>query len=108
MKKLSDKIFLIFGIILVLYSYFVEPNRLEIKNYKIQDRELSGVKIVFASDFHIKPNQEKRLGKIVEMINAQNPDIVLYGGDFMSGHIEGLTMPIDKIAQEKEKEIMTV
>ena len=49
---------------------------LTVKHYKINDNTLKGIKIVFASDFHIKPNQTKRLSKVVEMINEQNPDIV--------------------------------
>ena len=48
-------------IILIVWTIFIEPNKLEVTNYKIQDKELSGIKIVFASDFHLKPNQQKRL-----------------------------------------------
>ena len=55
MKNLFLKIFLIIGILLAGYSYFIEPNKLEVTNYTIHDKELAGVKIVFASDFHIKP-----------------------------------------------------
>ena len=78
---------ILIGIILTLgiYSVFIEPNKLEITNYTIQDESLQGIKIVFASDFHIKPNQQKRLEKIVELINLQNPDLVLSAGDFVCG-----------------------
>ena len=65
------KILIIIGILLAGYSYFIEPNKLEVTNYTIQDKELSGVKIVFASDFHIKPYGQKRLEKVVETINEE-------------------------------------
>ncbi|MBE7709800.1 MAG: metallophosphoesterase [Cyanobacteria bacterium SIG32] len=95
------KILILIGIILTLgiYSVFVEPNKLEITNYTIQDESLQGIKIVFASDFHIKPNQQKRLEKIVELINLQNPDLVLSAGDFVCGHLKHTTMPPEDIAK---------
>ena len=94
---------LIVILLLAFYAFFIEPNALEINNYKIKDKDLAGLKIVYASDFHIKPHQNKQLKNIVEKINAQNPDLVLFGGDFVSGHIQGLSMPIDKIAAELGK-----
>ena len=81
------------------YSFFIEPNKLEVNKITIYDKELTGIKIVFVSDFHIKPHQQKRLEKIVETINEQQADIVLSAGDYVSGHSELLTMPIDKIAK---------
>ena len=65
MKKIFTKILLIIGVLLAGYSYFIEPNKLEVTNYTIQDKELNGIKIVFASDFHIKPYGQKRLEKVV-------------------------------------------
>ena len=95
------KALLIFlAIFLFVYGFFIEPNMLTVKHYKINDGALKGIKIVFASDFHIKPNQEKRLTKIVEMINEQHPDIILSVGDFVSGHEENMTMPIDDIVKQ--------
>ena len=43
MKHLYFKILLIIGILFAGYSYFIEPNTLEVTNYTIQDKELSGV-----------------------------------------------------------------
>ncbi len=102
-NKIINTILLIIILLLAFYGFFIEPNELEVVNYKIKDKDLAGIKIVFASDFHIKPHQNKQLKNIVEKINAQNPDIVLYGGDFVSGHTPGLTMPIQKIAAELGK-----
>ena len=95
------KAFIIFlAIFLFIYIFFIEPNVLTVKHYKINDSALKGIKIVFASDFHIKPNQAKRLNKVVKMINEQNPDIVLSVGDFVNGHEEDMTMPIADIVKQ--------
>ena len=90
-------------IILIVWTIFIEPNKLEVTNYTIQDKELSGIKIVFASDFHIKPNQQKRLEQIVNTINAQNPDLVVSVGDYVSGHTQESTMHPKQIAEELSK-----
>lgn len=103
MENFLSKLILIIGIIFAIYSFFVEPNKLEITNYKIQDKELAGIKIVFASDFHVKPNQQKRLEQIVNTINAQNPDLVVSVGDYVSGHTQESTMHPKQIAEELSK-----
>ncbi len=98
-KHLKLIIFIIFCLLLAGYSYFIEPNRLEVNRYVVQDEQLKGIKIVFASDFHIKPYGQKRLDMIVEKINAETPDIVLSAGDFVCEHTHRSTMPIEQIAK---------
>ncbi len=47
--------------------------------------------IVFASDLHIGPTvPESRVEAFVEAINAENPDIILLGGDLVEGSVDGL------------------
>lgn len=99
-KKFILSIGILFFIGIFIYSFFVEPEKLKVNKYIIKDQELRGIKIVFASDFHIKPHQQKRLEKIVKAINDEEPDIVLSVGDYVSGHSEFLTMPIEKISKE--------
>ena len=97
MKK---ALLILLAIFLLVYGFFIEPNMLIVKQYKINESTLKGIKIVFVSDFHIKPNQEKRLAKVVKMINEQHPDIVLSVGDFVNGHKENMTMPITDIVKK--------
>ncbi len=98
-QKLSIilSIFIILG--LSYYCLFIEPENIKITNYTIQDDKLSGLKVVFASDFHIRPQQEKQLEKVVNLINSQDADIVLSAGDFVNGHTKKSTMPISDIAK---------
>ena len=83
-----------------LWAVFIEPNILTVNRLTVHDKELIGLKIVFASDFHIKPYEMYRLKRIIRAINKQNADIVLLGGDYVSGHKKGASMTIDKIAHE--------
>ena len=93
------KILIFIGIILLIYGLLIEPNIITIKHYEIEDAKLKGLKIVFASDFHFRPKQEKKLQKVVNLINGQNPDIFLSVGDFINGQRDKSTMPADKIAE---------
>ena len=94
------KIILLILLIIFIWSVFIEPNILTVRHLTIQDKKLNGLKIVFASDFHIKPYEIYRLKRIIRAINKQKADIVLLGGDYVSGHKKGASMTIDKIAKE--------
>lgn len=100
-KLLFIIIFLILG--LFIWSVFIEPNILTVKKLSVKDDKLKGLKIVFASDFHIKPYEKYRIQRTVKAINKQNADIVLLGGDFVNGHDCSFTMPVDEIAFELSK-----
>ena len=97
MKNYFIILFIIF-FILGVWVVVIEPYTLNIKRIAIKDSRLSGLKIVFASDFHIKPYEKFRLVRIVNEINAQKPDIVLLGGDYVNG-THGSTMPIEDISK---------
>ena len=91
------KIFLLIVLILFIWSFVIEPNLIVIKKYK--SNIFKGKKIVFVSDFHISKYDGCRLKRIVKLINKQNPDIVLSGGDYINGHTGKTTMEIEKIAK---------
>ena len=88
------RLFLVIYLLLFIWAYFIEPNLIVVRQYNI--KALEGKKIVFASDFHVAEHDKKRLKKIVDTINKQNPDLVLLGGDFIKGHNGENTMPIEK------------
>ena len=93
----------ILGVLLAIWAFGFEPNMLKVTTYRVAKPELSGLKIAFASDFHIAPRHKKRLEKIVKKINEQKADLILLGGDFVKGHKFETSMPIEEIAQELSK-----
>ncbi len=94
------KILVILLSLIAVWSVFIEPYILSVKKINIDNNQLQGLKIVFASDFHIKPYEKFRLKKIIKTINAQSPDIILLGGDYVNGHKKGSSMTIDEIGKE--------
>lgn len=86
------------GLLLLLWAFVVEPRLLKICRYRLSAPELAGIKAVFASDFHFAPDDGRRLQKIVDAINAEKPDIVFLGGDFVKGHRENTSMSPEDIA----------
>lgn len=93
-------ILIVISLFLFIWAFAVEPKFLTVKEYVIKDKELAGLKIVYAADFHIGKKHTARLAKIVDLINAQDADMVLLGGDFIKGHKEKSTLPIEIIAHE--------
>ncbi len=81
---------LIICIALGFYAVAIEPNRLIINEQTITvkhwDKELNGFKIVAISDIHGGSNfiDEAKLQEIVKTVNAQNPDIIVLLGDYVS------------------------
>ncbi len=113
MKKLLKRILLAFAIILLLlasvgaYSYFIEPDRLIIHREDLRlprwNAKLNGFKIAAISDIHGGSNDvtEKKIRELVELTNAQNPDLIVLLGDYVSqqeGKSSELKMPMTTVA----------
>lgn len=89
---------ILFIFFLFIWGFFIEPNLIVMKKYKIND--FGNKKIVFISDLHISKFDKFRLRRIVKLVNRQKPDLVLCGGDFVKGHNGKTGMPINKIVEE--------
>lgn len=97
------KIFFLFIFLIssvFLYAILVEPYRLEITHYKLPNKDLAGIKLVFVSDLHFGNYvfENYRSYKIIEAINSQQADVVLLGGDYVNGHTQKSAMPLSKTA----------
>lgn len=78
------------------YAYFVEPNVVQTVEYTIvSDRlpeEFNETKIVWITDTHQDTRGSFNLTKKVQkIVKAQNPDLLLFGGDYSLANQQSLT-----------------
>lgn len=86
--------FSVIGIISLVFLWgyykFTNPtvNELEVRVHKPAMGDKKELRVVMASDLHLGNIIGKsRLAKFVELINAQQPDIILFSGDIVDGDI---------------------
>jgi len=87
------------------YGYFIEPNRLVVNHDEIRikgwNRAFDGIRIAMIGDIHGGSNggSAEMIRKVVTATNAQNPDVIVLLGDYVSEDKNGvLKMPMTEIA----------
>ncbi len=91
MKKKIKSLFMIlllFIILIVCYSRYIEPERLVVKEITVEtEMDIEKCRIVFFTDTHFGAlYDEKHIERIVEMINEWDADIVIFGGDLLDNY----------------------
>jgi len=86
---------MIYGIAWGRFNFIIRKSNISFKNIP---KSFDGFKIVQISDFHIGSflaHQEK-IKEVVDLINLQNPDVILFTGDFVNNVSEEVDkfMPI--------------
>jgi hypothetical protein len=89
-----------------LWAFVIEPSRLVVRETKIALRpsahSLKGLRIAAISDLHVGPPHItlNQLRRIVEMINATDPDLILIAGDFVENALGLWPAEPESIASE--------
>lgn len=83
------------ALLLAIYALLIEPNRLIVHRESITlaswPAELRGMKIAAISDIHAGAPHIKldKVRRLVELTNAQQPDLILLPGDFVIQNVLG-------------------
>lgn len=97
------------GTLFALYGFVVEPSRLVLREVDLSDRVQLGdagpLRVAFVTDLHTGSpfNGLAKVRRVVGLVNAQEPDLIILGGDFLiSGVKGGHYVEPEDIAQELE------
>ncbi len=89
MKKILMVIILLL-VVVFLYGHFIEVNNIKVLEYNLSSENIPDsfkeLKIVHFSDILYDKN-EKLLEKVINLINKQNPDVVIFSGDLFKSNI---------------------
>lgn len=67
---------------LAFYAFNIEPFNLQVNKIDLSQNQINPLKLVQFSDTHIKPDfTAKNFQKVVDLINQQEADIVVFTGD---------------------------
>lgn len=114
MKKLVSRILLVLAVLIGLasmvlaYAYLIEPRRLVVIETELRvphfEPALNGLRVVAISDIHGGSNNvtAEKLRQLVTVANAQNPDLIVLLGDYVSqteGKSSPLKMPVEEVAE---------
>lgn len=71
----------------VFYAFKIEPYRIASNQLYLNEKTSDFIKVVQFSDTHIKADfNYKNLDKVVNYINKQNPDVVVFTGDLCDNY----------------------
>jgi hypothetical protein len=92
----------------ILYARFISTKGLLIKEYAIKSSDLNpdyeGLKVVHFTDLHYGSTiHEKELSNVIETINKQKPDIIIFTGDLVEEKVELTNTEIDNLINELNK-----
>lgn len=93
--KILKRILVVFVLLILVvagciyYAFKIEPYRITVNEYALNEEQSDKehLKIVQISDLHIKADfTYENLNKVVEKINEQKPDIVIFTGDLYDNY----------------------
>lgn len=81
-------VIILIGLGCVFYAFKIEPYMLSVEKVELnQEYMQNSLRVVQISDLHIKENfTYKNVKKVVDKVNKQNPDIVVFTGDLYDNY----------------------
>ena len=87
-KKILIAVLIVAGITAAVYTdaVYIEPQRITVRHEKVEswkiDKDLDGLTVCYFADLHYGTNMNKeRASRIVDTINEQKADVVIFLGD---------------------------
>lgn len=104
------RIFILIGLFItfntIFYGSFIESQMIHAKRTNIsfgKTPTIENIKIVFLSDLHLGPYKQAHfVEKIIQKVEAENPDLILFGGDYIYG-FEKNSVYLEPFIQWSEK-----
>lgn len=105
LKKLMIILLILIGIPCALWAYsrYIEPSLLTVHRESITAPDsVAATRVVYFSDTHFGTlYSQENLARIVDQINAQSPDVVVFGGDFIDNYTrDGYALDSDALSAE--------
>ncbi len=93
---------LMYGIVWGRFNFIIRKSKISFKNLP---KSFDGFKIVQISDFHIGSflTHQEKVKEVVDLINLQNPDVILFTGDFVNNVSEEVDKFIPILSQLKAR-----
>lgn len=92
---------------LLAYGFFVGRWKVQTTEWTYENADIpasfDGMRVVHISDMHLSTFEDNphKLERFVELINATNPDLICFTGDFVSLRLEELTPHINTLRKLK-------
>lgn len=96
--------------LIVVYGFYEASRPVRVTEYKFESSKISrDVRLVFLSELHLGvQNSSRRLERLINLIDEQEGDLVVFGGDVFNDHLswledealqlEKLSLPLGKFA----------
>jgi len=100
-------IIIIFLLTVFLYGKYIEVNNFKIKEYTIKNDKIPNsfkeLKIIHFSDVLYVSNSKTKLNNLVEQINKNKPDIIIFTGDLFKSDIKYTNEDFDYLKESFNK-----
>lgn len=100
---------------MLAYGFFVGLWQIEVKTVKYESRDVpnafGGYRIVHISDLHVDTynNNPDALARVVDSVNAQHPDLILFTGDMVTGSMQSVFLHEETLKKLQAKDgVMSV